>query len=145
MEPPTVVRFRKTHPNGRTPTQAHASDAGFDLYAATVEPEGPNIKVDFGIAMEIPAGHVGLIFPRSSISKTDLFLRNHVGVIDSGYRGSVTAKFGQYPFAGAAVVYKTGERVAQLIVVPIPTLYFHEVDELGKSDRDVGGYGSSGK
>ena len=92
-------------------------------------------------------GHVGLIFPRSSIRDKDLSLTNSVGVIDSGYRGEITACFRVHPFEdGSVAYYDAGERFAQLIILPIPAVEFIEVEELNdNTDRGANGYGSSGK
>lgn len=141
------VRFRRTHSNGCIPTKAHDSDAGFDLYAATmhIEPEDQNLVIDFGIALEIPPGHVGLLFPRSSIASKKLFMRNSVGVIDSGYRGSITAKFGTYNTQHFMKdEFRVGDRAAQLIIIPLPEVQFTDVAALADSDRSGNGYGSSG-
>jgi dUTP pyrophosphatase len=83
-----------------------------------------------------------LIFPRSSIYKTSLILSNCVGIIDSGYRGSIMLKF-QYIEEG--LVYEIGDRVGQIIIIPYPQIEFKEVDELSATERGLGGYGSTGK
>lgn len=142
-----TIRFKKTLENGQEPTRAHASDAGYDLYAATVTHDltSNHVIVDFGIAVEIPTGYVGLLFCRSSVSGTNCFLRNHVGVIDSGYRGSITAKFGVLDHFPSARSFQPNDRVAQLMVLPVPTVTFSCVSELSESDRGTGGYGSTGK
>lgn len=81
------IRFKKLSAIAKAPTKAHDSDAGFDLYAAYVERNDKGQLVcHSGIAVEIPRGHVGLVFPRSSICRTSLTLANSVGVIDAGYR-----------------------------------------------------------
>ena len=110
-----------------------------------------------GVAMEIPKGYVGLVFPRSSISKKDLILSNSVGVIDSGYRGEILFKFKtcqQVRTDGVIAApltvplvycYDIEERIGQIIIMPYPEIEFVEVDELEDSDRGDGGYGSSGK
>ena len=87
-------------------------------------------------------GHVGLLFPRSSIYKTTLTLSNSVGVIDSGYRGEVMLK---YRYLEDGMVYDLKDRVGQLIVMPIPTMVIEEVQELSETERGEGGYGSTGK
>ena len=94
-----------------------------------------------GVAVEIPHGYVGFVFPRSSIANTHLTLSNSVGVIDSGYRGEIKAKFRK----GGTRGYNVGDRIAQLIIMPYPEVTFVEVDELSDSDRGEGGYGSSGR
>ena len=145
------------------PLKTHPSDAGFDLYAIsrTFDDQG-NVVYGTGIAMEIPEGYVGLIFPRSSISKYDVSLSNAVGVIDSGYRGEITLKF--RPTLGyrkdysldrdsdyyssiraGGSLYNIGERIGQIIIIPIPQIEFETVSALSPSERGEGGYGSSGK
>lgn len=153
------VKIKKLSTNAVMPTKAHPTDAGYDLTAIGRSfDEHGNVVYHFGLALEIPEGYAGFIFPRSSISKKTLSLTNCVGVIDAGYRGEVTAKFKSaieitrlnkrcfpritYP---RCRVYETGERVAQLIILPIPKIEFTEVDELTESERGTGGYGSSGK
>lgn len=139
------VKIKKLHPDAVIPTKAHASDAGFDLTAVWSGWDNDNkvFEYGFGLSFEIPEGYVGLIFPRSSIFRKDLFLTNCVGVIDSGYRGEVTVKFksttGRIPDS-----YNVGERVAQMIIMPIPQVTFVEVKELSDTDRGTGGYGSTG-
>lgn len=126
------------------PTKAHASDAGFDLTATSRMYDNNNCYVyGCGLAVEIPEGYVGLVFPRSSNAKKDLLLSNSVGVIDSGYRGEIMAKFKALrPFPQ---MYKIGERLAQLIIMPIPDIEWEEAEKLSDSERGTGGYGSSGK
>lgn len=128
------------------PTKAHATDAGFDLTATSREIDTVgNFVYGTGIAVEIPEGYVGLVFPRSSIAKKTLILTNSVGVIDSGYRGEIMAKFSDNKLSARGEVYEVGERIAQLIILPYPQIEFEEVAELSDSDRGVGGYGSTGK
>ena len=90
------VRIKKVMDGAVMPTKAHAQDAGFDLVACKVERNGFNeIVCHTGWAFEIPDGHFGLLFPRSSIAKYPIMLKNSVGVLDSNYRGEVTFKFRQ--------------------------------------------------
>lgn len=158
------VKFKKLNENAVVPTKAHPTDAGFDLVATsrTIDEYG-NIVYGTGLALEIPEGYVGYIFPRSSVSKVDLALSNCVGCVDAGYRGEVMAKFkmairagmikaenvGEHYFANTMYpgnkVYNVGERIAQLIIMPLPSIEFEEADELSTTDRGTGGYGSSGK
>jgi dUTP pyrophosphatase len=114
-----------------------------DLVATSrsVDDKG-NIVYGTGLAFEIPKGYVGLIFPRSSLSKYGLMLTNHVGVIDSGYRGEVTAKF--KVISGNPEIYKVGDRIAQMIIMPYPKVEFTDTDVLSDSERGTGGYGSTG-
>lgn len=141
------VKFKKLTPDATIPTRKHITDAGYDLTATSRKYEGmdENIVYGTGIAVEIPRGYVGLVFPRSSISKKTLVLTNSVGVIDSGYRGEIMVKFKDISRTYNCVPYDIGERVAQLIIIPIPDIEFEEVDELQSSDRGADAYGSTGK
>lgn len=148
------VRIKKLHPNAVIPTYAKDGDAGMDLTAVTksYDRDG-NAVYGTGLAFEIPEGYVGLVFPRSSLSRLDITLSNCVGVIDSGYRGEVTVKFKpamlfnreQRPIILNNRSYEVGERVAQIIIIPYPQITFIEADELSETERGTGGYGSSGK
>ena len=113
------LKIKRLDEKAVLPIRAHKGDAGLDLTATdiTLEPNdcGQTVVVyHCGLAVEIPEGHVGLVFPRSSISKKSMFLTNAVGVIDSGYRGEITAK-----------------------------MHITEVAELSETERGEGGYGSS--
>jgi dUTP pyrophosphatase len=135
------VRIKKTHPNAVIPKYANFGDAGVDLVATSKwEDEYGNICYGTGLAMEIPLRFVGLLFPRSSVSKKDLRLANSVGVIDSGYRGEIILKFD----ANGDGLYNIGDRVGQLMLIENPTIHFVEVTNLPKSDRAFGGFGSTG-
>lgn len=141
------VKIKKLVENAVIPTYAHNTDAGMDLTATSrnIDTQG-NIVYGTGIAVEIPQGYVGLVFPRSSIAKTDLSLSNAVGVIDSGYRGEITFKFRYHqPLDGNVSWYRVGERIGQLIIMPYPKIEFEEVEELSETDRNLGGFGSTGK
>lgn len=146
------VKFSKLHPEAVTPTSAKKGDAGFDLTAISYNwvqnADVPYYNYEFGLAVEIPDGYVGLLFPRSSVSNKDVMLTNCVGVVDSGYRGPLSARFKTTHFKGELPkIYKAGERVVQLVIVPYLKAEFEEVsyDELSKTERGDGGFGSSGK
>ena len=140
------IKIKRLTPTAKLPTKAHATDAGYDLYASSCHYDNGLIVYGTGVAVEIPRGYVGLVFPRSSICNYHLQLSNSVGVIDSGYRGEVKAKFNiLYNDNGGRSLYGTGDRIAQLIIMPYPEVVFEEVDELSDSDRGTGGYGSSGR
>lgn len=148
------VRIKKFHPDAVIPKYAKTGDAGMDLTAVTKSYDcDGNIVYGTGLAFEIPEGYVGLVFPRSSLSRLDIALSNCVGVIDSGYRGEVTVKFKpamlfnreQRPIILNNRSYEVGERVAQIIIIPYPQITFIEADELSETERGTGGYGSSGK
>lgn len=140
------VKIKKLHVDAVIPAYSKPGDAGMDLTAvsATQDQYG-NVVYGTGLAVEIPEGYVGLIFPRSSNSKTDLYLTNHVGVVDSGYRGEIMFKFRPVNGLLNAKVFQVGDRVGQLIILPYPTIMFEETEELSDSDRGAGGFGSTGK
>ena len=137
------VKIKKLNENAVIPRYAHPTDAGLDLVAVSKSKDKyGNFVYGTGLAFEIPDGFVGLVFPRSSVAARRMTMANCVGVIDSGYRGEVTAKFMTHLFAKP---YDKGDRVAQMIIMPYPHVDFVEVDELSESDRRDGGYGSTGK
>ena len=151
-----IVKIKKLSDAAVLPTKAHATDAGFDIVAISKEyDDDNNIVYGTGLAFEIPEGHVGLLFPRSSNAKKDLMLSNSVGCIDAGYRGEVMFKFkrlfcelwekGEFHGLAEDKQYDVGDRIGQLIIMPIPDIDFVEADELSETDRGTGGYGSSGK
>ena len=147
------VKVKKLDPNAVIPVKAHVSDAGFDLVAISKNKESMKDYWEYGtgLSIEVPEGHVGYLFPRSSLSKKDLSLCNHVGVIDSGYRGEVKFRFkpivkpGYYGLETGQSRYEIGDRIGQLIIMPIPEVSFVETEELGDSERGEGGFGSSGE
>lgn len=144
------VKFKKLSDKAVVPTKAHSSDAGFDLTATRVTSEvnecGQFVLVyHTDLAMEIPDGYVGLIFPRSSISKKSLYQTNAVAVIDSNYRGEIIVKYKNTTGDSIPAVYNLGDKFAQLIVMPYPTIEFVEAEELSESDRGEGGFGSTDK
>ena len=124
------------------PFRADEGSAGFDLYAVDIEEKNEILTVHTGIAVEIPYGYAGFLFPRSSIYKTGLSLANSVGVIDSSYRGEIMCKF--RIINKDSPMYKIGERCCQLIILPVPNVDYVETDELTETSRGVGGFGSSG-
>lgn len=142
------VKIKKVDHNAIIPIKAHATDAGFDLYCTSMEVNwGTRLLIcHTGLAFEIPDGYVGLLFPRSSVSNKPLMMANSVGVIDSGYRGEVTAKFKITCINEIyANDYEVGDKIAQMIIIPYPEIEFEEADSLSESDRGTGGYGSTGR
>lgn len=141
------VKIKKLHSDAVIPTYAKSGDAGIDLVATSMKFDGTQITYGTGLAMEIPEGFVGLVFPRSSIRKTDLSLSNSVGVIDSGYRGEIQATFNQRSLSSqsGSFLYGIGDRIMQIIIVPYPPIEFEEVTELNNTERGAGGFGSTGK
>jgi dUTP pyrophosphatase len=139
-----MVKVKKLTPNAIIPSYSKVGDAGMDLtITSEIENTSFSVSYGFGIAMEIPKGHVGLVFPRSSVRNQDLILSNCVGVIDSGYRGELQATFKKTQGLDS-IKYKVGERGAQIIILPYPTIYMTEVPELSNTERGSGGFGSTG-
>jgi dUTP pyrophosphatase len=140
------VKIKKLVPEAVIPAYSNPGDAGLDLVATYVKVEDHNqygyFEYGTGIALEIPEGYVGLVFPRSSISKTGMILSNSVGVIDSSYRGEIKFRF---KYISGTASYEVGDRVGQLIIIPYPTVEFEEVDNLENTQRGSDGFGSTGK
>ena len=140
-----MVKVKKLDPNAVVPSYSKVGDAGMDLtITREIENTSFSVSYGFGIAMEIPNGYVGLVFPRSSVRNQDLILSNCVGVIDSGYRGEIQATFKKTNGLDS-LKYKVGERGAQIIILPYPQVFMTEVPELSNSERGEGGFGSTGK
>lgn len=144
-----TVKVKKLSENAVLPQKAHKSDAGFDLTVSRITTElnevGELIIVyHTDLCMEIPEGYFGALFSRSSISRKPLSQTNAVGVVDSGYRGEIVAKFRSTVPAVVPSVYKEGERFAQLVILPVPEIDMVEADTLGDSDRGEAGLGSTG-
>ena len=150
----TPLRFKKLNPSAVTPFYATEGAAGMDLTAVTRRIElvpreadqrdGLKYVYGTGLAFEIPHGHVGLLFPRSSIHKTCMSLTNCVGVIDSDYRGEVSFVFRCHDDAFQPA-YAIGDRVGQLLILKLPTVEVEQVEELTPTVRGIGGYGSTGR
>lgn len=145
------VNVKKLEAKAVIPSKANKGDAGLDLTAVSVKSTAQYIEYGIGLSIAIPEGYMGLIFPRSSISDRDIGLANSVGVIDSGYRGELKVRFkyaareSGFPPRHAISTYRVGERVAQLVIVPIPDIELVEGDLDEKTERSVGGFGSSDK
>jgi len=139
------VKIKRLHKDSIIPSYSKIGDAGLDLVATSkFYDDFDNVCYGTGLAIEIPEGHVGLLFPRSSISKTDLTLRNSVGIIDSSYRGEIVLKFNNI-LMSSCEPYNVKERIGQLIIMPYPTIEFKEVEELSTTERGAQGFGSTGK
>tara|TARA_R110000868_G_scaffold299196_1_gene559398 strand:- start:1008 stop:1427 length:420 start_codon:yes stop_codon:yes gene_type:complete len=136
------VKIKKLHKNAVTPKYAKKHDAGMDLTAISKKETDLHITYHTGLAIEIPEGYVGLLFPRSSVYKTGQTLTNSVGVVDSGYRGEVMLKFSLSN--KHTNQYKVGDRVGQILILPYPHIEFEEVDKLTSTSRSEGGFGSTG-
>lgn len=140
------MKFAKLHPDAKAPSKAYPGDAGWDLTAVskTWDSSHEFFEYDTGLAIRVPEGHVGLLFPRSSVSKTSLILANCVGVLDHAYCGPVKFRF---KLLGHAVKadFSPGDRIGQLVVIKFNEEQFEEVEELKPTERGSGGFGSSGK
>ena len=136
------VRF--AHPHAELPTRAHPTDAGLDLAASETTHIAPGVVtlVPTGIAVAIPEGHVGLLAARSSLAaKKSMTLANGVGVIDAGFRDEI--KVPVIPLDGCHNLIQAGQKIAQLIIMPIALPTVEVVSELPESVRGNGGFGSS--
>lgn len=134
------VRFKKLYSDAVTPSYAKDGDAGLDLTATHMTWDENFIEYGTGIAVEIPEGYVGFVFPRSSVSKKENFyMKNSVGVIDSGYRGEIKLRFNL-----SDDHYQPGEKIGQMIILPYPRIRMEEVEELSSTERGDGGFGSTG-
>lgn len=150
------LKVKRTHEDAVLPKYSKPGDAAMDLVAVEVTKTDKYIEYDTGLALEIPRGYVGLLFPRSSISNKDLMLKNSVGIIDSAYRGNVRLRYNviksersslvsnMFPDYGDRDIYSVGDRVGQLMIIPIPTIKVKEVDELSATERGEGGFGHTG-
>lgn len=151
------VKFKKLHPDAKLPTYAHPGDAGLDLYAISCKPVSDTIKTNnravtgtrfkyleysTGLAIHLEPGYVGLLFPRSSISETSMNLRNCVGVVDSGYSGEITFRF--TTIDNGLRAYEIGDRIGQLLILPVGVYETEWTEEERETKRGHGGYGSSG-
>lgn len=142
------IKFKRLSDKAIMPIRAHEGDAGVDLTCTnidTVRNEAGQILLVYhtDLAVEIPEGHVGLLFPRSSIWNKSIAMTNSVGVIDSGYRGEIKGVMRSTTDVVPAI-YTPGERFAQLVIVPIPQYTIAEATELSESERGEDGFGSTG-
>lgn len=142
----TKVKIKKLNTNAKIPTRGSEEAAGYDLYSNSdveIRPEG-TIKVNTGIAMEIPKGYFGAIYARSGLAtKEGLRPANCVGVIDSDYRGEIIVAL--HNDSNIVRVVEKGERIAQIVIMPYLSVEFEEVDNLDETKRGNGGFGSTDK
>jgi dUTP pyrophosphatase len=140
------LRVRRLDPAARLPVRAHDGDAGYDLHAlepVTLAP-GARAMVRTGIAVELPAGHAGLVLPRSGLAaRHGIALVNAPGLIDAGYRGELAVLLLNTDRESAYEV-AAGDRIAQLVVVAVAAPAIVEADALAATVRGEGGFGSSG-
>jgi dUTP pyrophosphatase len=147
FSPTATLNFARLVPEASIPRRAHEGDAGLDLHAveAVRIAPGERVSVGTGIAVAIPAGHAGLVLPRSGLAaKHGIALVNAPGLIDPGYRGEVRALLlntdRSEPFA-----IQPGDRIAQLLLVPFAATEAVEVPALNRTQRGLAGFGSTGR
>lgn len=143
-----AIRVKKLRENAILPTYGSTEAAGADLYACLDTPllirPGESVFVPTGIAMEVPKGYAGLIYARSGLAcKRGLAPANKVGVVDSDYRGEFMVVLHNHGGTDQTIAH--GERIAQLVITPVFTPGFIQVDELTDTERAGGGFGSTGK
>lgn len=138
------VRIKKMSESAVIPVYSKPGDIGLDLTATSYyrvsDKNYGYIEYGTGLQIEIPEGFGGFIFPRSSISNTGMILANAVGVIDPGYRGEVKCRF---RWIKDTLDYKVGDRVAQLIILPVPHVDLVEAESLTETVRSEAGFGST--
>lgn len=143
-----AIRVKKVRAKAIMPTYGSKEAAGADLYACIDEPvtiqPGESVFVPTGLAMELPKGYAGLIYARSGLAcKRGLAPANKVGVVDSDYRGEFMIVLHNHGSEPQTIEH--GERIAQLVITPVFTPGFIEMDELSDTERSAGGFGSTGK
>ncbi|MBQ7345183.1 MAG: dUTP diphosphatase [Oscillospiraceae bacterium] len=141
------IKVRRIRPSAKIPTYGSTEAAGADLYACLDAPvtiqAGADAWIPTGIAIEVPKSHAGLIYARSGLAcKRGLAPANKVGVVDSDYRGEVVVVLHNHSAASQTVT--DGERIAQMVITPVVTPAYLEVEELSDSQRGTGGFGSTG-
>jgi dUTP pyrophosphatase len=140
-----TVKVKLLDERAQLPAYAHEGDAGLDLTCVAIEHD-PIFGITTyrtGLAFDIPKGFAGFVYPRSSIYKTGEFFTNSVGVVDSGYKGEVTVKTA-FLNKDAPTIYKVGDRVGQIVFMPVPVIQLVRTTDVGSSTRGAGGYGSTG-
>jgi dUTP pyrophosphatase len=138
--------FQRLRPEGELPASHHRGDAGLDLRSAIDVVVGPGDRamVPTGVAVAIPEGHAGLVLPRSGLaSRQGLTMANAPGLIDAGYRGEVICSVVNLDRT-EPVAIAAGDRIAQLVIVALPSVRPVWADELPPSSRGEGGFGSTG-
>lgn len=137
------VKIRKVHPDAVIPFRAHATDAGMDVIAISMEMTEDYIEYDTGLQFQLPEGYAMLIFPRSSNSKKDLLLCNSVGILDAGYTGNLKLRFKLTTEGYTEKIYNPGDKVGQIMIIPYPEINFIETEVFNETERGDGGFGST--
>ena len=137
-----MLLIKRLTETSTTPTKANSSDAGFDLYSDedVIIKSGESVLVSTGVAMAIPEDHAGLIWDRSSMGVKGI--HRFAGVVDSGYRGEVKVCLFN---TGEDYKIVRGDRIAQILIQPVPNIELREVEDLNHTERGSEGFGSSGK
>ncbi len=143
-----TIKVKKLSPKAILPVRGSEFAAGADLCACTdqdiVVAPGETVFVHTGLSAEIPVGYAGFVFARSGLaSKSGLAPANKVGVVDSDYRGEYMVALLNHGSEPVTITH--GQRVAQLVVMPVAFTNFVEADELSETGRGAGGFGSTGK
>jgi len=162
------IKYKKLNDKAKEPYKKYDIDAGFDLYATSINKTNKYIEYGTGLAFEIPEGYAGFLFPRSSVTKEDLMLKNAVGVVDASYRGEIRFRYinavhdlvQQYVQYDDYMInekidlnlinrhldyYEIGDRCGQIVFMEIPKINLKQVKELSNTERGIDGYGASGK
>ena len=142
------IQVKLLRADAHMPTYGSEYAAGADLYACLSEgisvASGETVWIPTGIAVQIPVGHAGLIFARSSMgTKRDLAPANKVGVIDSDYRGEI--RVGLINLGNSDYTIEPGERIAQMVFAPVLRAQLVESESLEDTERGAGGFGSTGR
>lgn len=136
-----IIKTKKLSENAVMPQRMNVGDAGFDLVATSMRKDYEHGVVVFGtgLAFELPEGYAMFVYPRSSSYKHYALMANCVGVVDCGYRGEVHVMF-----RSLDCDYEVGDRIAQAVIMPIPSVEYVEAEELSDSERGANGIGSTG-
>lgn len=145
MKVKLVNEYAQLPTRGKVDSDLPQVSAGLDLYCpfSVTIPADSKRQIPLGVAVEIPQDHMGLLTPRSSMSKTPLRCANSVGIIDEDYRGEISIVYENVSCKDYTIA--RGDRIAQLVVIPVAMVDVLEVDELSETERGAGGYGSTGK
>ncbi len=138
-----IVKIKKLKPEARVPNYAHPGDVGLDLYSLTHEtvPPGGHARFWLGFALAFPPGYAAIVKDKGSISKAGLHVLG--GVFDAGYRGEYNVHL--VNLSDVPYTFEPGDKVAQLVILPVGLAEIEEVAELGETTRGEGRFGSTGK
>lgn len=143
------IKFKKLHPSAKVPTKATPGAAGFDLYAFLIEPcdvfPGEVVSISSGVCVEIPYGFEAQVRGRSGLLMKHGIYVPQTGTIDSDYRGEVRVPLSRTDEFGRGYTVSNGDRIAQLVIAPVPDVEFVEVEELSDTARGQDGFGSTGR